>query len=397
MTQPIERGSFIITDAFANSLAFTDLNITKAVPILLPIWSSNLGMYINGVDLGLTNGTIDPNLLMADALTKHWINLTRTSAKWRNSANQNGPGGFAEQAFIKCMKRLNVTKDFSGISAMPKSVNENTLTLLTWTEDLQTRKIILNLNSSDVACNASLTQSKPLYLLPDALPTVQTDFMINSFEKALYDAGLNYYNVNETECQKFNFVNSTSRDFDFNAILVYFDDAGAEDLGGIYFVNKWEQNGSFWQIAPNSKRENNTFSFDINMISNGAKVIQWHAENGSLPDALLLYENLFRENYKLEQQVIALTKQLEALTVKVDSMNSLLTITNINELSALANALSAVNQNDKAAILTAAVSLAYDNQLQSDFVMPKSAGNYVQGQIIPAGTDINMVLINILA
>lgn len=397
MAEPIQRGTFTITDAFANALAFTDLNITKAVPILMPIWSQSLGLFLNGVDVDLTNGTVDPNMLMASAMEKYWINLTRTASKYRHGNNADGAGGFAEQAFIKLIKRMSVTQDFSTALTLPKSVNGATMTLLTYTEDLQTRKIILNLNTTDTTANTTLVQDKPAYMLVNELPVVETEYMINSQEKALYDRGLEYYNVEQTECLRYGLAEAQATEFDFNAILVYFDDQGQEDLGGVYFVNKYEQNGSFWQIPKITKRSNNTFSYDINMISQGAKVLQWTSENGSLPDALLLYEDMFRERYALLKQVSSLQTAYDVLAQKVNSIEGLLTMTNVNNLKVMADTLSTVNANDKAAILLAAVSLAYDNKLQEMFVIPKNVGNYTAGTIIPAQTDIMVVLNNIFA
>jgi hypothetical protein len=395
MIEPIKRGSFLITDAFAAALAFTDLNITKSVPILMPIWSPAAGHHISGIELGLTNGTIDPNMLMAQVLSKHWLNLTRHASKYRNSNDANGPGGFSEQAFIKALKRVTVTDNFSAIESIPKSVNGNTLTMLSHSEDLLTRKIILTLNANDTNAVATCTIDKPSYLVTNELPLEITDFMINSQEKALYDRNSEFYNLTPNECRRFTFTAGVSRTFDFNAILVYFDNDGAEDLGGIYFVDKYEQNGAFWEIPKTAKHENNTFSYDINMISNGAKVLQWTAENSDLPAALLLYEDLFRERVSMLQQMTQLQQQNVALTAQVQSINNLLTMTNVNQLQVLANTLSAINVNDKAALVTAAISLAYDNQIQNDFEVPVAVGNYQAGDVIPAGTNINDILSNI--
>lgn len=428
--QVIQKGSIFVTDAFAQALSFTETKLTKAVCITLPVWSNNAGMFLSGTEVGQSGGLQDPNIILPEAFSRYWLNLERHVRDYYNTTGVIEKPAFADIAFWKLIKRLERTQDVAQTMITSKISNDTEAGSLNMLykdlEGLACRQILINIPTTQPAYISESIADKPNGLAGvQALPTNYISTMLNSPELAMYDAS-NNYSIQSHECLKYRPVSPIAEQtFAFNAILIYFesqpDNLGntVEDLGAIYFTDAYKQSGNnTWQIANTEKTENVALTYAINLISNGAEYIQYHAENSQLPTAMQLYEQMFQQNIAYQNIIASMQQQLASMQSQVNSMQT--TMQGLSNF-ALSQRLDQIQQlvgqrfqgnvsserllemfelviaNSDEKTIYANLTDLTQAMLSDNIEVKRKVGSYQAGTILEAGSSVNAILAELLS
>lgn len=441
--QAIRRGSIYLTDDFIQSMLTSRGTLTGFICLNLPQWHND-GLNINAVDLGMTAGQTNANVLMPESFLRYWFNLCAHSRQFHASLQQGlQVEDFAEQAFWKMLIRfINqgttttpnpagqalfaslMNGDFAVYKSNDVIVNSNTVDGNMYLEAL------LSIPQNAKRHNCMMRLAKPNYLSTvQNLPLTQQNNILGGHVKALYDWNTNTYTLSQDECLRIAVNQETDEDsFVYNAILLMYSIETAngtiEQCAGIYFPDKWQQvaenDGDIVFELPSIVKANDVslgYSVNIALQQNGDYTFS--ADNAELNTAHQLYTSLYRNFLQLNYQTEALINTVQAQQNEISQWKALFTdgyfarleLNQRDLAEKLATRFSGSvsssrlldlflqAKNNEGRIINPTFQLTDLSQavISRDILVSDDIGAYRQKDIVPMGTSITEIISNILS
>lgn len=349
----------------------------------LPSWNNmadSQQLWRNSADFG-NPLTTDPNTLFPKALQNYTENFIQYSYAYRN--DPNGLKTVAEMAFWKTLRMLgaiDLVEDGQvvlGGQTYPilkenTSAHPNYEKVIKYVGDANILNHISKGGQSytEVMIHVPVTAGRhegvqllncdidfSLTSLPTDAgeETVGLEAFDNDNNKAIFDTEVRTYNVGDDlenatiwfDGTKADTTNANKGDFDFNAILVYYDVWDATDptivarnLHGILLLDNFKDSGGgsysiecFHKLMPSADNAGNAYVSNVNMkLSNASNQVTSEITINDYDNvSMILYVDALKRLNDVTERFITLSEDYITLKGKVDSMTSILSRVEPNE------------------------------------------------------------------
>jgi hypothetical protein len=419
----IQRGSLYLSDDFVQAMTYNSpAQISSFALLKLPAWRKS-EMYIEASELGMPAGTVSPNDILPAAFSQYWQNLCGYARQYHASLDIGEDiEDFSEQAFWKLLMRL--MPDRADIDDLAEFVVAKSTDVLTNTNSVDGNmytELILNVNANIKQQTVSFAVNKPDYLQTiGKLPNTAAMTILNGHDLALYDNNKTYYDLQEQYCKTVQFadVEDASAEFEFNAILLYYELGDVEQLAGIYFPNPYVPNSTGGFALPMiQKLSDVSLGYSINISYNVGSAYTYNAANADQGVAMQVYNNMYKlmanANLQLnslskrmleqEQELASVKSMIESgyltgIANKVDKLQKQIATTYRGSVSTnkLLELFLAAKQNAGQLTLTAMLTDLSQAMTGRTISVTNDVGAYHNGDSIPIGTSITEIIANML-
>jgi hypothetical protein len=261
---------------------------------------------------------------------------------------------------------------------------------------------------------------KPNYLLTVGnLPTSFEPQILQGSAKAVYDTDKTYYSLSEAECIKLNKEADTELNtFEFNALLLYYNNGNFDQVAGLYFPDAFEQLDNTWVLPTISKTYDKGLGYSINIAHNMSNQLQFVAGNADMLIAMQNYSANLNKLLAYDTKMVVMQESLQSMQEQLNIMSVNLFNGKIDQLVSNVNALSvklatkfngtvspdrllslflAAKNSQNALTLSMSMSDLSKSMTNKDIKVSNAYGTWQVGDSIPAGYDITEILSRMLS
>lgn len=330
MAATIQNSSLYLSDDFLQALGNAQpAQLSKFQLIKLPTWTETAtagSMNVDASRLGLPSSTVNPNILFPAVLEQYWQNLSAYARKQHATVDDGKViENFTEQAFWKCLATLLSVEPLDLQASMLVAECTNVITNINTTDGNASMETLLAVPAGTTQQAFSWKASKPTYLSVIKLPEQSTDVTIVGSKTAMYDNGLTYYNLLQSQCIRSVAGDAMPNECQYNAVLLYYSDGDVEQLAGIYFPSKFAHvSDDTWSLPTVSIGNDVTIGYTINIMFCNGNDISYVASNANANLAMQAYNNMYTKLANANLEISKLSNRVAAMQLSIDNLMRIL-------------------------------------------------------------------------